>query len=263
MPVAQIEGGDIHYEEGGVGAVLAMLLPESGGPVGVRPFHDRLAETLPGGPLRPARHRPKRTRGRARGMTMAGRAAEPCGAFRRAGIDRAHLFCHSTGCGIGLSLSAACPDRVAGLVLANPWSHGDAHLTAMQRLRVAAARALDPYCYAWFTPACCSRRLPPRARRGIREAGQERGAAGCRPDRGQAGGDPGFRTLAAGAGPDLPYLVATAADDQLMPSWFGAELAALIPVRPTARWTAAATCCRETRGDALANAVTDFLDTVA
>ena len=44
MPVAQIEGGDIHYEESGVGAVLAMLLPQSGGPVGVRPFHDRLAE---------------------------------------------------------------------------------------------------------------------------------------------------------------------------------------------------------------------------
>ena len=44
MPLAQIEGGDIHYEESGGGAALAMLLPQSAGPVGVRPFLDRLAE---------------------------------------------------------------------------------------------------------------------------------------------------------------------------------------------------------------------------
>ena len=85
MPVAQIEGGDIHYEEGGVGAVLAMLLPESGGPVGVRPFHDRLAERF-----RVVRYDQRGT-GRSapvavpEGMTMAGRAAELAGAFRRAG----------------------------------------------------------------------------------------------------------------------------------------------------------------------------------
>ena len=43
MPLARIEGGDIHYEERGGGAALAMLLPQSGGPVGVGPFTDRLA----------------------------------------------------------------------------------------------------------------------------------------------------------------------------------------------------------------------------
>ena len=148
MPLAQIEGGDIHHEESGSGAVLAMLLPQSGGPAGVHPFHDRLAERF-----RVVRYDQRGT-GRSapvavpEGMTMAGRATELGELFDALGIDRAHLFCHSTGCGIGLSLSAACPDRVAGLVLANPWSHGDAHLTAMQRLRVAAARALDPYRYA-------------------------------------------------------------------------------------------------------------------
>ena len=85
MPVAQIEGGDIHYEESGGGAVLAMLLPQSGGPVGVRPFHDRLAERF-----RVVRYDQRGT-GRSapvavpEGMTMAGRAAELRGAFRRAG----------------------------------------------------------------------------------------------------------------------------------------------------------------------------------
>ena len=137
---------------------------------------------------------------------MAGRAAELAQLFDALEIDRAHLFCHSTGCGVGLSLAAACPDRVAGLVLANPWSHGDAHLTTLQRLRVAAARALDPYCYAWFNASLL---FPPDYRRAHAKAfenlGQERGAAGCRPHRGQAGGDPGFRRSPAGTGPDLPH----------------------------------------------------------
>ena len=92
MPVAQIEGGDIHYEESGAGAVLAMLLPQSGGPVGVRPFHDRLAERF-----RVVRYDQRGT-GRSapvavpEGMTMAGRAAELAELFDALGIDRAHLF---------------------------------------------------------------------------------------------------------------------------------------------------------------------------
>ena len=132
MPLAQIEGGDIHYEESGGGAVLAMLLPQSGGPVGVRPFHDRLAERF-----RVVRYDQRGT-GRSapvavpEGMTMAGRAAELAELFDALGIDRAHLFCHSTGCGIGLSLSAALPGpgrRAGSGQSVEPWrcaSDGDA-----------------------------------------------------------------------------------------------------------------------------------------
>ena len=92
MPLAQIEGGDIHYEESGAGAVLAILLPQSVGPVGVRPFRDRLAERF-----RVVRHDERGT-GRSapvavpEGMTMADRAAELAALFDALGIDRAHLF---------------------------------------------------------------------------------------------------------------------------------------------------------------------------
>ena len=34
MPMAHVDGGDIHYSERGDGAPLIMLLPQSGGPVG-------------------------------------------------------------------------------------------------------------------------------------------------------------------------------------------------------------------------------------
>ena len=145
MPLAQIEGGDIYYEESGSGAVLAMLLPQSAGPIGVGPICERLA-----GRFRVIRYDQRGT-GRSapvavpEGLTMTGRATELAQLFDALEVDRAHLFCHSTGCGIGLSLAASCPDRVTGLVLANPWSHGDAHLATMQRLRVAAAQPLDPW----------------------------------------------------------------------------------------------------------------------
>ena len=45
MPMATVDGGDIHYIERGSGAPVVMLLPQSGGPVGVEPFLDALAQS--------------------------------------------------------------------------------------------------------------------------------------------------------------------------------------------------------------------------
>ena len=264
VPLAQTEGGDIHYEESGSGAVLAMLLPQSSGPGGVRPFHDRLAERF-----RVIRYDQRGTGRRTpvavpEGTTMADGAAELAELFDALGIDRAHLFCHSTGCGIGLSLAAACPDRVAGLVLVNPWSHSDAHLTAMQGLRVAAARALDPYRYAWFNASLL---FPPDYRRAHAEAFEVL-AKNAAPQDANRIEDRLKAILAFDARPlapglTCPTLVVTAADDQLMPPWFGAELAALIPGATHRALDGGGHMLPETRSDALANTVADFLDTVA
>ena len=263
MPLAQIDGGDIHYEESGSGAVLAMLLPQSAGPIGVGPFCDRLARRF-----RVVRY-DQRGSGRSgsvaapEGMTMAGRASELVRLFDALEIERAHLFCHSTGCGIGLSLAAACPDRVAGLVLANPWSHGDAHLTTMQRLRMAAARALDPYRYTWFNASLL---FPPDYRRAHAEAFESlaRNAAPQDADRIEHRLEAilAFDARPLAPGLTCPTLVVTAADDQLMPLWFGAELAALIPGATHHALESGGHMLPETRGDALASAVADFLDTV-
>ena len=263
MPLARIEGGDIHYEESGSGAVLAVLLPQSTGPIGVGPFCDRLA-----GCFRVVRYDQRGT-GRSapvaapEGMAMTGRAAELAQLFDALEIDRAHLFCHSTGCGVGLSLAAACPDRVAGLVLANPWSHGDAHLTTMQRLRVAAARALDPYCYAWFNASLL---FPPDYRRAHAETFESlaRNAAPQDADRieGRLEAILAFDARPLAPGLTCPTLVVTAADDQLMPPWFGAELAGLIPGAAHCALEGGGHMLPETRGDALVNAVADFFDRV-
>ncbi len=258
MPLARIDGGDIHYDESG-GAALAVLLPQSSGPVGIGPFLGRLAARF-----RVIRHdRRSAPAATPAGMTMAGRADELAAFLDALGIDRAHLFCHSTGCGVGLALAAARPDRVAGLVLANPWSHGDAHLTAMQRLRVAAARALDPYRYAWFNASLL---FPPdyrRAHAGAFEA-QARNAAPQDADRIEARLEAILAFDARPLAPGLacPTLVATAADDRLMPPRFGAELAALIPAAVHRALDGGGHMLPETRAGALAGAVADFLGAV-
>ena len=264
MPLAQTNGDDIHYEQRGNGPPLAMLLPQSAGPVGVGPFIDRLAARF-----RIIRYDQRGT-GRSapvtapEGMTMAGRAGELEGLLDALGIDRALLFCHSTGCGIGLAFAASRPDRVAGLALANPWSHGDAHLTAMQRLRVAAARALDPYRYAWFNASLL---FPPDYRRA--HAGAFERLASNAPPQDAEGIEARLEAILAfdarplAPGLACPALIATAADDQLMPPWFGAELAALIPGAVHLALDGGGHMLPETRAEAVASAVLDFLGPAA
>ena len=264
MPFARIEGGDIHYEESGGGAALAMLLPQSSGPVGVRPFLDRMAERF-----RVVRYDQRGT-GRSapvaapEDMTMTGRAGELAGLLDALGIGKAHLFCHSTGCGIGLAFAASRPERVAGLVLANPWSHGDAHLTTMQRLRVAAARALDPYRYAWFNASLL---FPPDYRRAHAEAFEALASNAAPPDadgiEARLEAILAFDARPLAPGLSCPVLIATATDDQLMPPWFGAELAASIAGAAHLALDGGGHMLPETRADALGEVVIEFLDGVA
>ena len=134
----------------------------------------------------------------------------------------------------------------------------------MQRLRVAAARALDPYRYAWFNASLL---FPPDYRRAHAEAFETlaRNAVPQDADRieGRLEAILAFdaRTLAPGL--SCPTLVVTATDDQLMPPWFGAELAALIPDAVHRALECGGHMLPETRGDALASMVEDFLDRVS
>ncbi len=43
MPIAQFDGGEVHYVICGSGSSLIMLMPQSSGPVGVKPFVDAVA----------------------------------------------------------------------------------------------------------------------------------------------------------------------------------------------------------------------------
>jgi aminoacrylate hydrolase len=192
-------------------------------------------------------------------MSMAGRAAEAVGLLDALGIARVNLCCHSTGCGIGVSLVTAHPARVERLVLVSPWAHGEGHLTTMQQLRIAAARALDPYRYAWFNASLL---YPPEYRR-EQEAGFEQMAVEAVPQDADQIADRlnaimSFDTRPLTPTIATPTLIVTGADDQLMPAWFGREMSESIPDATLVALDGGGHMLPETRGDAVADAIAAF-----
>ena len=235
MPFVDMPGGRLHYDliensktEGS--PPLLLLLPQSKGPLGLGPFIQHLA----------GRHCVITYDQRGTGnsspaptnQSMGSQADDVVGLLDALNLKQVNLVCHSTGCGIGLSVAAQHPGRVNGLVLAAPWTFADAHLMTMQKLRVAAARALEPIQYARFNAALL---FPPDYRR-EQQAGFARLAAQAA-DAAQNADEIERRLnaiLAFDARPLLPSirsrtLVICARDDQLMPIWFAAEAADIIP----------------------------------
>ena len=195
-------------------------------------------------------------------VTMAERAAEVVGLLDALGIARAHLCCHSTGCGIGLAVASGTRERVDGLILVSPWTHADGHLTTMQQLRIAAARGLDPYHYACFNASLL---FPPAYRR-AHEAGFKRMAAEAKSAPQDAeqianrlNAILSFDTRPLTPAIACPTLIVTADDDQLMPAWFGREMARTISASSLVELAGGGHMIPETRGSELAAAVLEFL----
>lgn len=264
MPTANLENGSLHYDVTGPsqsdGTPLVLLLPQSTGPEGRNALIAGLAQ----------RHRvityDQRGTGKSsavRGaLSMAEQADDVIGLLDALQLDAANLLSHSTGCGIGFSLAAHHAQRVRALVVVSPWMYADTHLTTMQHLRVAAARALDAQQYARFNAALL---FPPQYRR-EHEAGFERMAA-VAVDHPQDAEQISARLeaiLAFDARELLPAigcptLAAVAADDQLMPSWFAAEAAARISGAEYLEFKGGGHMLPETRADELVAAVLAFL----
>lgn len=260
MPMAKVDGGDIHYDRQGDGPPLVLLLPQSAGPVGVAPFVEGLAKTFTvirydqrGTGCSPAADS-------ADAVSMPHRAEEVAGLLQALSIPRASLFGHSTGCGVGLAFAAAYGERVDRLVLAAPWSHGDPYLTTMQRLRIAAAEALGPADYARFNASLL---FPPIYRR-LHEAGFSRQAsAATAPDALRTAARLhailAFDSRQITPKIDRPTLVVTAEDDQLMPTWFGREIAKSMPDAKYVELAGGGHMIPETRTAELLDLTTDFL----
>jgi aminoacrylate hydrolase len=223
-------GGTLHYELVGNGPPLALLLPQSKGPSGLGKLINSLSQ----------HHTVITYDQRGTGassvapeaLSMAQQADDVIKLLDAVGAKRTSLLCHSTGCGIGISTAATNPDRIGALILAAPWTYADRHLSTMQKLRIAAARALSPSQYAHFNAALL---YPPEYRR-ANQAGFQKLAddVPANPQDANVIAQRLNAILAFDARPVLPTikspaLAVTARDDQLMPSWFAAEAAQKIP----------------------------------
>ncbi len=230
MPIAAARNGDIAYTRAGTGAPLVLCLPQSSGPVGVGPFVEAVAEGFD-----VIRYNQRGTGGSPppadpAAVTMADRAEEVAALLEALAIPKAHLFCHSTGCGIGIAFAATYPERAEKLVLATPWEYGDRFITMMQNLRIAAARALSPRDYAIYNASLL---FPPSYRRVHAEGFAAQAAAAAPQDADQIASRLeailAFDTWPVTPEIRTPALVVSAADDQLMPYWFGRDIAASLP----------------------------------
>jgi aminoacrylate hydrolase len=226
MPLATFADTTLHYTMRGNGSSVLMLLPQSSGPEGRESILSGLASR------HQLIHYAQRGTGQSsaatKPMSMQLQAADALAVLDAVGGAAAHLVCHSTGCGIGLALADAYGDRIKSLSLINPWTWGDPYLTQMQRMRVAAARALDPTQYAQFNASLL---FPPDYRRRLHpQFAQLAVAAQEKPQNADEIEQRLEAILAFDARPALarlsqPSLVVSSSDDQLMPAWFAHEAA--------------------------------------
>lgn len=263
MPKADVGDSSVHYETAGSGSAVVALLPQSTGPAGQQPLLRAIAKRhtaitieqrgTPRSDPAPAEH------------SIETLADEVVAVLDAVELESAHLVCHSTGCGIGLSVTARWPTRVSALVLATPWAHADAHLTVMQTLRKAAAKALDPEQYARFNAALL---FPPSYRR-ANERGFEKLARDALLAPQDA--DAIARRLDAILAFDArvhwpliqcPTLVLSAGDDQLMPEWFAEQTAANIDGAKLVEFNTGGHMLPETRLEDFAATVLAFLSDV-
>lgn len=263
MPTITLsDGSEIFHSHLGDGPELLVLLPQSRGPAGSGSFLDGLAEAYSvtsyhqlgtglSGPVMAAN-----------GMSMAARADEVVGLMDELGIERANLCCHSTGCGVGLTVAAEFRKRVDRLILVNPWEYGDAKLAALQKERIKAARTLDPHSYAWFNASL----LFPLDYRREHEEGFERIAWASRAtpqDPDQIA--PRLQAILAFDARPLypkivcPTLVITSADDPLMPARFGQNIARAIRHARLVELPGGGHMLPETRTKKLLGSILDFL----
>jgi len=258
MPIAKVHGLALHYDVAGRGHPLLLLMGQSVGPLG----RDRLLADL-GAHYSVVRHDQRGT-GRSEkvpeGAAIETLAADALGVLDAAGIARAHVLCHSTGCGMGHVLAAKHPDRVSALVLAAPWSHADEHLTAIQELRKAAAVALAPDQYERFNALLL---FPPEYRREHAQAFAD-AAARARPQNAAAIAARLDAILAFDARPlwpaiRCPTLAMVSPDDQVMPRWFGIEASRAITGARVIETDGGGHMFPETRTEAWLEAVRGFL----
>ncbi len=260
MALVATPSGPIAYTRSGSGAPLALLMPQSAGPVGVGPFVEGLAAHFSA-----IRYDQRGTGGSPppqdpAAVTMRERAREVAELLDALDTPKAHLFCHSTGCGIGIAFAYTYPDRVERLVLATPWAHADTHLTTMQNLRIAAARALSPRDYATFNASLL---FPPDYRREHADGFAGHAAAAARQDADQIASRLqailAFDTRSLTPSIHTPALVVSSDDDQLMPDWFGRAVAASMPNARYEELRGGGHMLPETKTDVMVGLVRQFL----
>lgn len=260
MPIANFRGAGILYELTGEGPPLILTMGQGTGP-------DARAELIA---ALARRHRvltyDQRGTGRSdkvdAGQSIEAHAEDIAGLMEHLGIAKAHLMGMSTGTGIATAFAATHPQRVDRLVLAAPWTHGDADLHTLQNMRREAARSMAADHYVQLNALLI---YPPEYRRKnfARFEALARQAMGS-PQNATAIGARLDAILAFDARPlypgiQAPTLVLGARDDLVMPYWHAEDAARAIPQAELVLLQHGGHLFAETRTDEFTRKVLPFL----
>ena len=150
MPVVPHPEGAIYYEVYGSGFPVLLLLPQSKGPNGTQALVESLSRKFSVILFDQLGTGRSLANSDEYDASIPERVSEVNCLLDHLQLREAHLFCHSTGCGLGIAYADSFSDRVKTLSLVNPWSYADEQLITMQNLRIEAAQYLSPYTYAHF-----------------------------------------------------------------------------------------------------------------
>lgn len=226
MPWAPIAGRNIHYEIVGNGPPLVVSAGQGTGPEARAPLISGLSKHFS------VLTYDQRGTGRSdpcpQGDPIEDLANDIHGLLEFVQWPRVSLMGLSTGTGMATAFATSHPQRVNRLVLAAPWTHGSPEFQQIQRLRQAAARALDPEQYLRFNALLL---YSPDYRRD--HAGRLNNLAlqACQRPQDSAGIAARLEAILAFDARPLypkivcPTLVLGAQDDLIMPVWFAKEAA--------------------------------------
>ncbi|MBV7483842.1 alpha/beta fold hydrolase [Bordetella sp. BOR01] len=230
MAKLRVNGIHLYYELTGDGPPLVVIAGQGTGPAARQPLIDGLAKhhtVLSFDPRGTGRGDPA-----PQGDSMETLAQDALALMDAMKFETASIMGLSTGTGQATVLAANHSDRVERLVLASPWTHGDADFHTLQNLRKAAARTMAPEHYVHFNALLLyyppyrrvhAEQFNEMARQAIGKA-QDAESIAARLD----------AILAFDARPlyariACPALVCGARDDLVMPFWFAEAAAQAIP----------------------------------
>jgi len=229
MPKATIAGVRIHYEITGNGRPLVLTTGQGTGSASRAELIAGLATRF--SVLSYDQRGTGRSERVTEGQSIEDLAEDIVALMDAAGLTNADVVGLSTGTGKATALAAYHPDRVKRLVLAAPWTHGDAYLRVIQNMRKAAARTMPADHYTQFNALLI---YPPEFRRehASRFATLAEDALQSPPNAdglaARLDSILAFNALPLYPRITCPTLVVGARDDQVMPIWFAEQAAEAI-----------------------------------
>ena len=261
MPKAFTDNGIIEYQITGSGKPMAMLLPQSTGPFGIANFIKAISKNFSVLTYDQNNSDYRNSIKRLGTRSIEQYADEIARLLEAIGCKETLLCCHSTGCGIGLALTACFPERIQGLALINPWFGSDEYLVSIQNLRIKMAEMLDPKTYSEFNSSLL---FPPYYRRMYHKEFEQLAKNAIRhphdPNRIENRLNAIVKYDARPISDRIrcPTLVISAQDDQLMPKWFSEDLAGKIKRAKLLIIKDGGHMLLETRGDIIARELQKF-----